>query len=142
MDRPASLSKEVQNMVEEPRGPAVREPEVVVEERYPPPPPSPPPQRTSSLALASLATGIAAWFIFPFFGAIAAVITGALALDEIRESGGRVTGSPYATAGIVLGGIQLGLIVIGAILLAIFAGAVFRIGAVPMALLMSLPAAL
>lgn len=119
-------------MVEEPRGPTVREPEVIVEERRPeaPPPPSEP-ERTSGLAIASLATGIAAWFIIPFFGAIAAVITGYFALQEITASRGRVGGAPLATAGIVLGGIQLGLLLIFGILVAVVAAAaVPRIAAI------------
>jgi hypothetical protein len=98
-----------------PAGPAVREREPIAEERYYPPPPEPP--RTSSLAVASLATGIAAWFIFPIGGAIAAVVTGYLAQNEIRESNGRLTGSAFATAGLVLGWVQIGLAIIAAIII-------------------------
>ncbi len=128
-------------MVEGPREPIVREreepaPEPFVREREEPveearyypaeeggyrPPAEPP--RTSSLALASLATGIAAWFIFPVFGAIAAVVTGFLAQDEIRNSNGRIVGSPYATAGLVLGWVQIGLIIVGALIVVFAAGA-------------------
>ncbi len=111
------------------REPALREREVVTEERRYPPPAPPAPTRTSALAIASLATGIAAWFIFPFLGAIAAVITGYFGLQEIRESGGRIGGSALATAGIVLGGVQLGLILIFGILIAIAASAAPGFGA-------------
>ncbi len=107
-------------MAEQPGGPAVHEREVAEERReYP----LPPEQQVSALAIASLATGIAAWFIFPFIGAITAVVTGALAGAEIRQANGRLTGAPMATAGIVLGGVQLGLIILGVILVAIFASA-------------------
>jgi len=139
-------------MVEEPRGPAVRErdPEgasseqpgsSVVRERpveehqeatapgretegeahRRPVEPPPMQTRTSALAIASLATGIAAWFLFPIAGAIAAVITGYFALQEINQGHGWVTGNAFATAGIVLGGVQLGLVLLGGILVAIIA---------------------
>jgi len=131
---------EVQTMAEEPRGPVVREREVVREEpAYPPPPlepqqrefvreqryyvPPPPPPQTSSLALASLATGISAYFLFPIDGAIAAIVTGFLAQNEIRASHGRLTGSAFATAGLVLGWLQIGLIILFVILVAVFAAA-------------------
>ncbi len=111
-------------MVEEPRGPVIPEREIIraEEERVQPPPP--PPAPTSALAIASLATGISAWVIFPVVGAIAAVVTGALALNEINAGKGRVVGAPFATAGIVLGGVQLGLVIIAVILGVIFAGIV------------------
>lgn len=128
-------------MAEKPREPVKREREEPVEEvRYHPaqepvegthyyPPMGMP--RTSSLALASLATGIAAWFIFPVIGAIAAIVTGFLAQDEIRSSNGRVTGSAYATAGLVLGWVQIGLIIVGTLIVVFAAGAVFAGGAAP-----------
>ena len=115
-------------MSEQLHGPAVREPEVREavepggqaprEER-----PCPPEPRTSALALASLATGISAYFLFPIAGAIAAIVTGFLAQNEIRASNGRLAGSAFATAGLVLGWVQIGLIVVVAILIGIFAAA-------------------
>ena len=110
-------------MVEESRAPVVREQEEAPEEYAyrPPPPPQP---RTSSLAIASLATGIAAWLILPLIGAIAAVVTGLLAQNEIRASGGRLTGSALATAGLVLGWLQIGLIILAVIVAIFVAGAV------------------
>lgn len=112
-------------MAEEPQGPVVREKEVVTERPAAPPTATPPcqPPETSALALASLATGIAAWFIFPVAGAIAAIVTGFLAQNEIRASGGRLTGTAFATAGLVLGWLQIGLIILGVILFVIFASA-------------------
>ncbi len=74
------------------------------------------PAQTSSLAIASLVSGIISWFLLPFIGAIIAVVTGHLAKREIRESMGRLTGDGLATAGLVLGYINIGLTVIGACL--------------------------
>ncbi len=123
-------------MSEQPRGPAMREREVAREEprerevvreeqyyRRPEP-------QTSSLALASLATGISAYFIFPIAGAIAAIVTGFLAQSEIRASNGRLTGMAFATAGLVLGWIQIGLVIAFAILIGVFAATApgFRMG--------------
>lgn len=117
------LQGDVSRMAEEPRGPAVREQEEV-REQYGYRPPAPEPTRTSPLAIASLATGIAAWLVIPVIGAIAAVVTGFLAQNEIRESRGRLTGSALATAGLVLGWVQLGLIIVGLIFIGLFAGTV------------------
>ncbi len=72
-------------------------------------------KKDSGLAIASLACGIAAWILFPFLAAIAAVITGHLAKKEIRDSGGTLKGDGMALAGLLLGYIQLGLIVLGVI---------------------------
>jgi hypothetical protein len=76
----------------------------------PPPPPAPvaPPyyqpvvayQTTNGLAVASL---IAGFFWLAWFGSIVAVVFGHIALRQIKESGGRETGSGYAIAGLVLG---------------------------------------
>lgn len=68
--------------------------------------------KESSLAIASLITGILSWFLIPIFGALAAVITGHLAFSEIRESNGMLTGKGMATAGLILGYVQLGFIVL------------------------------
>lgn len=125
-------------MAEEPRGPVVREREAPEPHEEPLAPPvvrekevehrevcpPPPPTRTSALALASLATGLSAYFIFPIAGAIAAIVTGFLAHNEIRASNGRVTGSAFATAGLVLGWLQIGLIILFIALATIFASAV------------------
>ncbi len=117
-------------MVEEPRGPTVREREPGQARPAappPPPPPAPPPApaqpQTSALALASLATGLAAWFILPVIGAVAAVVTGFLAQSEIRASQGRLTGTAFATAGLVLGWLQIGVTILIVILVAVFASA-------------------
>jgi len=69
----------------------------------------PPAQPTSTLAIVSLISGIASWFILPFIAAIAAVITGHMAKNEIKKSNGMLGGNGMATAGLVLGYVQLGL---------------------------------
>lgn len=75
--------------------------------------------KDSSLAIASLVTGILGWTLVPVFGAIAAIITGHLAKKEINESQGNLTGSSMATAGLILGYISFGIAVLTAILLII-----------------------
>jgi hypothetical protein len=87
---------------------------------YQAPPPPPPyqapktePNNGYSLwAVISLIAGILN-FKFPPFGAIAALITGYVARNEIKKSNGTMGGSGMATAGIVLGwvGIAFSLIV-------------------------------
>ena len=71
--------------------------------------PLPPVQTTSTLAIVSLISGIASWFILPFIAAVAAVITGHMAKNEIKKSNGMQGGNGMATAGMVLGYVQLGL---------------------------------
>ncbi len=67
-------------------------------------PPRPPVYApTSSLAILSLISGIASWFLLPVVGAIVAVITGYMAKNEIRSSNGQLSGDGLATTGIVLG---------------------------------------
>lgn len=70
-------------------------------------------QQTSTLAVISLISGIASFFIVPFLGAIAAVITGNMAKKEIRQSGGRMTGESMATWGMILGWVNIAFAVIG-----------------------------
>lgn len=57
--------------------------------------------RTSGLALASLVFSIIG-FLF-CFSAVAGVVLGYLAMNQIRQSGGRFTGEPLAKAGIAIG---------------------------------------
>ncbi len=76
------------------------------------PPPNYGPQ-TSSLAVISLISGIASYFIVPLLGAIAAVITGNMAKKEIRQSAGQLTGEGMARWGMILGWINIGLSIVG-----------------------------
>lgn len=79
-----------------------------------PPTGAPPPlyPKDSSLALASLITGILGWTILPVLGSIAAIITGHLGKKEIKESHGALTGDGMATTGLILGYIQLGFFIL------------------------------
>jgi hypothetical protein len=77
-----------------------------MDQNYPPLPPVP---TTSTLAIISLISGIVSWFLIPFIAAVAAVITGHMAKNEIRKSNGMLSGNGMATAGLVLGYVQLGL---------------------------------
>ena len=68
---------------------------------YPPVPP-----QTNGKATASLISGIAAYVIAPFVGAIVAIVLGHISLSEIKKSAGRMKGSGMAIAGLVLGYVQ------------------------------------
>lgn len=90
----------------------------------------PPPvayQSTSTTAIISLVAGILGWTFLPTLGAIVAVITGYMAKNEIRASGGRVGGEGLATAGLVLGWVHLGVVVIGLCLAALAIAGVISI---------------
>jgi hypothetical protein len=69
--------------------------------------PTTPPPENSTLSIVSLVSGVLAWFVLPFIGAIAAIITGHMAKAEIRESMGGLGGDGLATAGLVLGYMQI-----------------------------------
>jgi hypothetical protein len=77
-------------------------------------------RRDSSLAIASLICSLAGWVFLPFFGALAAVITGHLAKKEIRESHGQLGGDGMAIAGLILGYTQLGIILLAALCFIVF----------------------
>jgi hypothetical protein len=81
-------------------------------------------QRDSGLAIASLICGIASWFIVPFFGALAAIITGHLAFSEINKGNGLIKGKGMATAGLILGYVQFVLALIVIIILLLLAPAI------------------
>ena len=101
---------------------------------YPAYPPAYPPAvpQTSTMAIVSLVSGIASWLVLPTIGAVVAVVTGHMARNEIRQSGGQLTGDGLATAGLVLGYLQIGLTALGMCLLAcIFVFAVATSGHAP-----------
>ena len=85
------------------------------------------PVQTSSLAIVSLVSGIACWFVLPLIGAIIAVITGHMAKKEIRESEGRLGGVEMANAGLVLGYVHLALAFIAFCLVAVIFTALIAI---------------
>ena len=73
-----------------------------------------PPRPTSSLAVVSLALGVASYVVIPVVGAIAAIVTGHMARGQIRRTGER--GRGFATAGLILGYLHL---VLAALLIAL-----------------------
>ena len=66
--------------------------------------------KTSVLSIISLATGILSFIAIPLLGAVAAIITGYIALSEIKKSGGVLAGRNYAKIGLILGYISLTLV--------------------------------
>ena len=83
------------------------------------------PVQNSSLAIVSLVSGIASWFVLPVLGALIAVITGHMAKKEIRASEGHLSGVEMANAGLALGYIHLALTVIGICLFVLAFAALF-----------------
>jgi len=74
-----------------------------------PPNQMPPLKSNSTMAIASLILGILGWTIIPTIGSIAAIITGHMAKNEIKNSMGALGGNGMATAGLVLGYINIAL---------------------------------
>ena len=70
-----------------------------------------PTRGTNSLAVISLVAGLCGFSLVPFFGSIAAVVTGHLALGQIRTTG--EDGATFAKAGLWLGYIAFALLVVG-----------------------------
>jgi hypothetical protein len=58
---------------------------------------------TSGFAIASLVLSIVSWLGFVFLGALLGIIFGHIALNEIKQSGGRVEGRGFAIAGLIIG---------------------------------------
>lgn len=73
-------------------------------------------RQTSSLAIASLVSGILGWTLVPFIGTLVAIITGHMARAEIRRSNGQLDGDGLAIAGLVLGWIAAALWVVGLVI--------------------------
>jgi Domain of unknown function (DUF4190) len=84
---------------------------------YTPMNPMTPTTRTSTMAIISLVAGIAGWSLLPFLGSVAAIITGHMAKNEIKKSGGMLTGNGFATAGLIMGYLSIAL---GLCLLCVF----------------------
>jgi len=78
-------------------------------------------QKTNGLAITSLISSIAAFVILPFIASIVGVITGHMALKQLRTSG--ENGRGLALAGVIVGwvGVAFGLIAILFIVIAIIA---------------------
>ena len=62
-----------------------------------------PARTTSSLAIASLVSGILGWTLLPVLGTLVAIVTGHMARAEIRRSGGALEGDGLAIGGLILG---------------------------------------
>lgn len=85
------------------------------------------PAETSTLALISLIAGILSWFMAPLVGGVIAVITGHMAMRELRESQGTLTGEGMAKVGLILGYLHLAVLVLGFCLVALL----LALGVVP-----------
>ena len=77
---------------------------------------------TSSLAIASLVSGILGWTLMPVIGTIVAIITGHMARAEIRRSAGTLDGDGMAIGGLVLGWVSALLWVVGIAVIFLFLG--------------------
>ncbi len=73
---------------------------------------------TNPLAIISLVFGILGWTLLPFIGMIVAIVTGHLALGQIRQSAGTQSGDGLAIAGLALGYVALAVSLMVLILLA------------------------
>jgi len=76
----------------------------------------PAPRRTSALAIAALACGIAGLTVFPLLASFAAVVLGLMARGELRRDP-TLDGGGMATAGLVLGWIGIAFALLGLLLL-------------------------
>ena len=81
-----------------------------------------PVRTTSSLAIASLVSGILGWTLLPVLGTLVAIVTGHMARAEIRRSGGALEGDGLAIGGLILGWLSALLWVIGIVVLFMFLG--------------------
>ncbi len=66
--------------------------------------------QNSVFAIVSLVSGIGGFFVLPMLGQILGVIFGHLALNEIKNSNGRLKGRELAIAGLIISYIGVGLL--------------------------------
>jgi hypothetical protein len=76
------------------------------------------PAKTNTLAIVSLVASIAAFVILPFIGSVVGVITGHIALGQIKRTGEQ--GRGLALGGTIAGWVGLGLTILGVILAIMF----------------------
>ena len=81
-----------------------------------------PVRTTSSLAIASLVSGILGWTLLPVIGTLVAIITGHMARAEIRRSAGALDGDGLAIGGLVLGWVSALLWILGIAAIFLFFG--------------------
>lgn len=89
-----------------------------------------PATETNIWAVISLISGILSWLGVFGLGGLIAVVCGHVAKNQIANSGGRMTGDGFATAGLVLGYLNLALTLAGIclallMLAGVISGAVF-----------------
>jgi cation transporter-like permease len=65
---------------------------------------------TNTLAVVSLASGIASYFVIPVIGALVAIITGHMARGQIRRTG--EGGSTFALVGLILGYLHFAVVLL------------------------------
>ncbi|AKC85583.1 DUF4190 domain-containing protein [Pseudoxanthomonas suwonensis] len=87
-------------------------------------------RQTSSLAIASLVSGILGWTLLPFLGALVAIITGHMARGEIRAANGQLDGDGLAVAGLVLGWVSMALILVAIVVVFAFLGGIAWLAAI------------
>jgi len=73
--------------------------------------------RTNTLAIVSFVASLAAMFLF-FFGSVTAIITGHIALNQIKKT--NEGGHGFALAGVIIGYVGLGLAIIFVVAYIIF----------------------
>ncbi|SDQ57553.1 protein of unknown function [Pseudoxanthomonas sp. CF385] len=77
---------------------------------------------TSSLAIASLVSGILGWTLLPFIGTLVAIVTGHMARGEIRRSAGALDGDGLAIGGLILGWLSALVWIVGLVVIFMFLG--------------------
>jgi hypothetical protein len=80
------------------------------------------PTQTETKAIIALVCAIAAWVVLPVLPAIAALMIGKTAREQIRTSGGRLTGDGLVTAAKVIAWANIVLSVLGVLLLVLGLG--------------------
>ena len=86
-----------------------------------------PARLTSTLAIASLISGILGWTLVPLLGSIVAIVTGHLARAEIRRDPS-LAGDSLAIIGLVLGWVAVLGVLLGIAVLFLFLGGLAFLG--------------
>jgi multidrug efflux pump subunit AcrB len=86
-----------------------------------------PARLTSTLAIASLISGILGWTLAPFLGSLVAIVTGHMARKEIRRDPS-LGGDSMAVIGLVLGWVAVLAVLLGIAVLILFFGGLAFLG--------------